>query len=93
MNLFATLYNQLLLMGPICVEVYLVLYFLFYSENLNLLRPLQDLPVFLKISERFMMSEKKMLNDEKVVDECCNFTEKTAFFSFSPKKAENERKI
>ena len=40
-----------------------------------------------------MMSEKKLLNDEKVVDECCDFTEKTAFLSFSLKKAENERKI
>ena len=40
-----------------------------------------------------MMSEKNLLNDEKVLDERCDFTEKTGFLSFSLKKAENERKI
>ena len=40
-----------------------------------------------------MMSENKLLNDEKVVDERCDFTEKTAFLSFSLKKDENEQKI
>ena len=46
MNLFATLHNEtkkLLFSGPECDEVYLGLYNI-HIHNLNLLRPLQDLP-------------------------------------------------
>ena len=39
--------TKLRLMAPQCVEVYLGLYFLFYLENLNQMRPLQGLIVLL----------------------------------------------
>ena len=38
--------NELLLLAPICVEMYLVFIFSFLPENLNPSRHLQDLPVF-----------------------------------------------
>ena len=51
-------------MAPNCVEVYLTWNLEFCLENLNPLRPLQDLPVFKKVANGFKMFENKMLNDE-----------------------------
>ena len=88
-------------MAPECVEVYLKWNLEFSQENLNPLRPLQDLPRFyVKIGIKVIKSQKSRPGFKKIVKSqntrsvCCDFTKKINCIIFAKKndKKQNERK-
>ena len=73
-------------MAPECVELYLKRVLEFYLENLNPLRPLQDLPGFqMKIEFKDVKNQQcveKDVKQQKSRTEHCDFTEKFAMHDF-----------
>ena len=77
-------------MAPECVEVYLMINLDFWLENLNPLRPLQDLPGFqIKIEFRDIKNQQcfeKIVKWQKSTSELWDFTEKFAMHDFRQEK-------
>ena len=83
-------------MAPECVEVYLERVLEFYLENLNPLRPLQDLPGFqMKIEFKEIKDQQcfeKNVKQQKSRTEHCDFTKKFDASIFD-KKNDSKQKV
>ena len=63
-----------MVMAPECVEMYLELYIFFIlAREFVFIEISPGLPIFSEIAKRFIVCEKKSLNNESLVNEGCDF--------------------